>query len=107
MALSVAFAAEAFVYTSLRDVDLWYARPEKTITYVRDVLKESRTGLGSLEEFKLAEVILFESVSHRIDPLFVLALIKTESTFYNWSRSDNGAVGLMQIRPATGEELAE
>ncbi|HAO93229.1 MAG: hypothetical protein A2X93_08735 [Deltaproteobacteria bacterium GWC2_56_8] len=107
VALVAAFAAEAFVYPSLRDVDLWYARPEKTLTYVRDVLKESRTGLGSLEEFKLAEVILFESVSHRIDPLFVLALIKTESTFYNWSRSDNGAVGLMQIRPSTGEALAE
>ncbi|MBI2413647.1 MAG: lytic transglycosylase domain-containing protein [Deltaproteobacteria bacterium] len=107
MAFSVAFIAEAFVYPSVRDAELWYARPEKTLTYVRDVLKESRTGLGSLEELKLADVIFFESVSHKMDPLFVLALIKTESTFYNWSRSMNGAVGLMQIKPATGEELAE
>jgi len=74
--------------------------------YVLDVLRENRTGLGSLEELKLAEVILMESLAHKIDPLFVLALIETESTFNNWSRSFRGAVGLMQIQPATGEELA-
>lgn len=74
--------------------------------YVLNVLRENRTGLGSIEELKLAEVILVESLAHKMDPLFVLALIKTESTFYNWSRSFKGAVGLMQILPATGEELA-
>lgn len=74
--------------------------------YVLDVIRENRTGLGSLEELKLAEVILMESLAHKIDPLFVLALIETESTFNNWSRSFRGAIGLMQIQPATGEELA-
>lgn len=76
------------------------------LDYVHSVLKENRTGLGSIEELKLAEVILMESVTHSIDPLFVLALMKTESTFYNWSKSFNGALGLMQILPSTGEELA-
>ncbi len=74
--------------------------------YVLDVLRENRTGLGALEELKLAEVIMMESVAHKLDPLFVLALIKTESTFYNWSRSWKGAVGLMQIMPSTGEDVA-
>lgn len=76
------------------------------LDYVRGILRENRTGLGSIEELKLAEVILVESVTHKLDPLFVLALMKTESTFYNWSRSFNGALGLMQILPSTGEELA-
>ncbi|MBZ0220757.1 MAG: lytic transglycosylase domain-containing protein [Candidatus Methylomirabilis sp.] len=74
--------------------------------YVLDVLRENRTGLGALEELKLAEVIIMESVEHKLDPLFILALIETESTFYNWSRSLRGAVGLMQIMPSTGEEIA-
>lgn len=81
-------------------------RDESMLGYVRNVLSENRTGLGSIEELKLAEVILVESVTHKIDPLFVLALMKTESTFYNWSRSFNGAIGLMQILPSTGQELA-
>lgn len=74
--------------------------------YVLDVLRENRTGLGALEELKLAEVIIMESVEHKLDPLFVLALIETESAFYNWSRSLRGAMGLMQIMPSTGEEIA-
>ena len=76
------------------------------LDYVHGILKENRTGLGSIEELKLAEVILVESVKNKIDPLFVLALMKTESTFNNWSKSMNGALGLMQILPSTGEELA-
>lgn len=74
--------------------------------YVLGVLRENRTGLGSTEELKLARVILGESRAYDLDPLFVLAMIKTESTFYNWSKSLNGAVGLMQILPSTGRELA-
>jgi soluble lytic murein transglycosylase-like protein len=81
-------------------------RDESMLDYVHGILKENRTGLGSLEELKLAETILMESVTNKVDPLFVLALMKTESTFYNWSKSFNGALGLMQILPSTGEELA-
>lgn len=80
---------------------------EGMLNYVRGILRENRTGLGAIEELKLAEVILVESVTNKIDPLFVLALMKTESTFYNWSRSFSGALGLMQILPSTGQELAE
>lgn len=90
--------------------NLWHMSNDETerstFSYVLDVVKDHRTGLGSIEEFKLAQVILGESIAHKIDPLFVLALIKTESTFYNWSKSFNGAVGLMQILPSTGKQLA-
>ncbi len=75
-------------------------------SYVADVLKDSRTGLKPLAQLKLAQVILVECAENRIDPVFVLALIKTESGFFNWSRSLKGALGLMQILPSTGRELA-
>jgi len=76
------------------------------VGYMSGVLGRNRTGLGPHEELKLAKVILAEAMRHEMDPLFVLALIKTESTYYNWSKSFVGALGLMQIRPETGEELA-
>jgi soluble lytic murein transglycosylase len=42
----------------------------------------------------------------KIDPLFVLALIRQESTFDSDINSPAGARGLMQIMPATGKALA-
>src|SRR3989304_2300054 len=42
--------------------------------YVLDVLRENRTGLGSLEELKVAEVILLGGLALQIEPLFVPAL---------------------------------
>jgi len=75
-------------------------------SYIVNVLKDSRTGLRPLDELKLAQVILVESAANKVDPIFVLALIKTESGFFNWSRSLRGALGLMQILPSTGKDLA-
>ena len=42
-----------------------------------------------------------------VDPLFVLAVIVVESRFRPEAVSRAGAVGLMQIMPATGELLAD
>jgi soluble lytic murein transglycosylase len=80
---------------------------ESRLSYMAALLSESRTGLGPADEARLAEVILEESVANGLDPLFVMALIKTESTFYNWARSYKGAKGLMQIMPRTGRWAAE
>lgn len=82
------------------------AEREELTARVMTVLKDYRTGLAFSEERKLAQVIVDESRTYGMDPLLVLALIKTESTFYNWSKSFKGAVGLMQILPTTGEALA-
>lgn len=76
------------------------------LDHVLDVLRENKAGLGPVDEEKLAEVILVESGRYKLDPLFVLALIKTESNFETLSRSLRGALGLMQIIPFTGEALA-
>lgn len=54
----------------------------------------------------LANVIMQECVRHDLDPALVLAVIATESSFRNWVRSERDARGLMQIQPATGEEVA-
>lgn len=42
---------------------------------------------------------------HRVDPLLLHAVIKQESGYRQSVRSHAGAVGLMQIMPATGQSL--
>ena len=42
----------------------------------------------------------------KLDPLWVAAMISVESSFNQDAVSPSGAVGLMQIMPATGREIA-
>ena len=43
---------------------------------------------------------------YQIDPLLVAAFIRVESKFSPYARSQVGAIGLMQIMPVTGKEIA-
>jgi soluble lytic murein transglycosylase len=65
-----------------------------------------QTGLSRAEVRSVAEVIERESARHGLSRDLVLAVMQTESGFHNWARSRAGALGLMQIMPATGEMLA-
>lgn len=52
------------------------------------------------------EIINYYAGIYKEDPLFVTAIIKVESNFYWKARSHRGAIGLMQIMPPTGKEVA-
>ena len=56
---------------------------------------------------ELAEVIYEEATRNNQDPKFILALIAIESSFQNWSVSERGAKGLMQIMPHVAESIAQ
>lgn len=50
---------------------------------------------------------LIDDCRHRdMDPIFVLAIIQTESQFNTYAKGTSGEIGLMQILPQTGVWLA-
>ena len=73
---------------------------------ILSVVKSFRTGLPEAEEEALVMIVQQESLFYGYDPMLILSIIKVESTFYNWSKSPAGAMGLMQIRPFVGEAMA-
>lgn len=55
----------------------------------------------------LSELIISQSRQYEIDPLVVMAIIKTESNFQKHAVSIKGAIGLMQLRPFTANSIAQ
>src|SRR6185436_16412928 len=52
------------------------------------------------------DLILQEEQNYGLDPLFMFSVIRQESLFEGFVQSNAGAYGLMQIIPATGEQIA-
>jgi hypothetical protein len=80
---------------------------EHAIREILGVLERYPTGLANVTKEELAEVIYEEATRYNHDPKFILALIAIESEFHNWSVSEKGAKGLMQIMPYVAESLAQ
>lgn len=114
--LSCSFATGAFVTGApqLADVSapppapaLERMAPDPAVAPVRAELERRRTGLADEELDRLARTIVAECRRQQLDPALVMAVMHVESRFNNFAVSPVGARGLMQIMPATGEELAE
>jgi hypothetical protein len=58
------------------------------------------------EAYSLAKLLLQLSERHQVSPGLLLSLIETESSFRAGVVSHAGAVGLMQVLPATAKEMA-
>jgi soluble lytic murein transglycosylase-like protein len=78
----------------------------QTIKEILEILEKQPTGLANVTKEELAEVIYEEATRYNHDPKFILALIAIESEFYNWSVSEKGAKGLMQIMPYVAQSLS-
>lgn len=55
---------------------------------------------------KTASAILKAAAEYRMDPVFLMAVIQNESSFNPERKGSVGEIGLMQIRPATAEWIA-
>jgi soluble lytic murein transglycosylase-like protein len=57
-----------------------------------------------LEQTPYGEIIASMSEAHGVDPMLVRALIQVESNYRPKAKSNKGAMGLMQLMPATARE---
>lgn len=55
----------------------------------------------------LSATILQEAEKYEIDPVFIMAVIRTESSFNPVVRGRHGEIGLMQLKPDTAQWIAE
>ena len=83
-----------------------FLKKQEAIKEILLILEKYETGLAKVTKEDLAEVIYEEATRHNQDPKLILALIAIESSFQNWSVSEQGAKGLMQIMPYVAESIA-
>ena len=77
-----------------------------TIAKIATILEKFKTRLGDEPE-EIAKLLIEQSERYDLDPLLIIALIKTESDFRRKVVSRKGAVGLMQVRPFVAIALAK
>lgn len=75
------------------------------VSFVSSIIKSHAPKLKSHEQ--LAALIVQESARASIDPLFVAAVIRSESMFTSSALSNRGAQGLMQLMPATADYVSK
>ncbi len=74
---------------------------------IGNIISGYQTGLKYKDHEQIQQIIFDEAGKYGFDPLFLAAVIVTESSFNNWAKSNRGALGLMQIRPATARGLVD
>ena len=80
-----------------------YEEPEAVAA--SEIARPAATNLAALlEQTPYGEIIARVSEAHGVDPLLVRALIQVESNYRPRAKSHKGAMGLMQIMPATARE---
>jgi soluble lytic murein transglycosylase-like protein len=65
------------------------------------------TGLSPREQARVAHVIIEEARAHALPADLVMGVIEVESAGYHLAESRVGALGLMQLMPATAQEIAQ
>jgi soluble lytic murein transglycosylase len=69
-------------------------------------IDDFQIGFNKEETNQLTDVIYSESKKYQYDPMFVLAVIITESSFKKAQTSPAGAGGLMQVVPSVAADVA-
>jgi soluble lytic murein transglycosylase len=74
--------------------------------FILSIVKRSLNKEQRGKAWEIAHAVIAEANHHSMDPLFLLAVINTESKFNVKARGHHGEVGLMQLLPRTAKWLA-
>lgn len=73
--------------------------------FILATVKRSLASEYQPRAFEIAHAVIAEANHHHMDPLFLLAVITTESKFNVKARGTHGEIGLMQVLPKTATWL--
>jgi hypothetical protein len=93
------------VTDSSDDFSLGATRNQTTRQHIEEILAERLESNSDVQIPTLARHLLSLCGYYRMDPAFVLSMIQVESGFNVEALSPMGAVGLMQLMPATAEVM--
>lgn len=80
--------------------------PLNMVSFLAAELWRCRPSLDERQRWRIAGAIHDQSRRYGYDPLFVLAMIKVESTCSPHARGSRGALGLIQVQPRTARAIA-
>lgn len=75
--------------------------------HILEAVEDMQSSLSPDEEAHLASQVFDYSREHGLDPLLVLSVIRVESGFAPKAVSPMGALGIMQVMPATARFITE
>lgn len=87
-------------------IDVESSTEEAVFSRILQRLSMRHTALPERERIALVRTILREARANDLDPDVVVAVIEVESAGYHLAVSHVGAMGLMQLLPTTGKEIA-
>ena len=82
-------------------------KPVHVVGALYRAIAECRSALREEERWKIADAIESNARRHGYDPLFVQAMVETESMCLPTAKSPMGALGLIQVKPSTARAIAE
>jgi len=82
------------------------APEDPSLVLMRAVLAARAGHIAEPQRERLAEVLVEAEREHGISVLLLVALIERESRFDPLARGPSGSLGLMQVRPFVGKEVA-
>ncbi|MGK5083130.1 transglycosylase SLT domain-containing protein [Bdellovibrionota bacterium FG-1] len=94
----------SFTLDHSQQFEVFRLMPEHRVT---EIFQDRLDLFPRSEASKLSRHLLELCRQYRFDPAFVLSLIQVESSFRVKAVSPDGAVGLMQVMPATALKVAE
>lgn len=92
------FGTKKIVVPELTNIEL----KRLVASYVFDHISKKHSGQAAI----IARAVLMAARQYQMDPLLLVALIRTESKFNPHAKGKHGEIGLMQIKPETAAWVA-